>query len=133
MSDQIQIDIQNANSKGGVVIHPTQIASRVFLMQAEQNVDVTSAMEYGPLIPLFKPNEPKENRPSIWREEFVDEVINRMIKNKFNPEKDYVLVAGYTSGLIIWIVSILREWEDCDVIKFLMWNGKSRNYILMEM
>lgn len=112
------------------IINSTTInTARVFLLETAQNVDVTSAMEYGPLIPLFK-REQTNDKPSIWGEEFIDEFIYRLEQQNYNPEVDYLLIAGHMVPIAIWVASVTKEWDEARFVQLLLWSSGYGRYVV---
>lgn len=105
--------------------------ARVFLLEPGQNVDVSHSANFGILTPIF---EKKDFRPNVWSNEFADEFVRRLDEHKYNPNLDYMLIAGHMVPLTICVANIVREWGDeCDKIKFLLWDSKRFEYVPMEL
>jgi len=111
-------------------------SSRVFMLEQSQNVDVVPAFQYGPIIPLFKSttidrnnkSEKKIDRPSMWHtEEFADEIIKKLEEHNYNPETDYLLVAGHVVPLIIFTCTVVSQWENVQV---LFWSSGFQKYVV---
>lgn len=108
--------------------------SRVFILEQINNVDITAALEYGQLCALFKTFK-KENGKyyNIWEtEDFQDEIIKRLEELSYNPEIDYILVAGHMTSMVIFATTIISNF-DSDYAKFLLWNSKKQKYIVREL
>lgn len=128
-------DSQQANSQQQVNSQQIPIkrkTSRVFMLEETQNVDVTSAYEYGPIIPLFKYTnadcvDNKSDRPSIWKTgEFTREIIKRLEENDFDPENDYLLIAGHVVPTQMMSIAATIHWE---TIQFLFWSSYLGKYV----
>jgi len=114
---------------------------RVFMLEQSQNVDVKPAFEYGPIIPLFKSTngvgnstaqiKKKTDRPSMWdTEEFREEILKRLEQWDYDPEKDYLLIAGHTIPIVIFIATVVAEWENVQV---LFWSSGYEKYVVRKL
>lgn len=140
-------NINTNTSTNDVIITPKKIA-RVFLLEQTQNVDITPALEYGSIIPLFKSTNDgtetstvdstnksdksdksdKFDRPSQWdTKRFTQEIIKQLENNNYDPEVDYLLVAGHVIPLVIFTCSVVGQWEN---VQMLFWSSGYQKYVM---
>lgn len=115
-------------------INPKE-SGRVFLLEVSQNVDVGRALEYGPIVPLFKSTngdkKGKADRPSMWdTEEFKEQILKELEDHKYDPEKDYLLIAGHIIPIVIFVAAVVAEWENIHV---LFWSSGYKKYVVRKL
>lgn len=119
--------------------------SRVFVVEAVQNVPISSAEEFGKIVPLFEsaeiPNnrniegrsKPYSTRPSIWTEDengsptLIKDIIYKLEIFNYNPEKDYLLVAGHMIPTVILVTAAVIEYEK---VRVLFWSPDWKQYVV---
>ncbi len=107
---------------------------RVFILEQINNVDITSAFEYGQLCALFKTFRKEGGKYfNIWEtEDFQNEIIKKLEELKYNPKVDYILVAGHMTSMVVFAATIISSF-DTDYAKFLLWNSKKQKYVVKEL
>lgn len=116
--------------------------SRVFILEVAQNVNITLALEYGIIITLFQNTADNNNndndnnngdkkRISQWEtRKFGDEIIKRLEEYEYNPESDYILIAGHMISMTIMIAKVISEYyESHKYIKVLFWSSHFGRYV----
>lgn len=71
-------------------------------------LDLSSAETFGEIVYIFRPNE---RRPSIWDEAFRQEIVDRLTALRFNPTKDFFVVAGHMVPIVIATGIIVRLYD----------------------
>lgn len=86
-----------------------------------EDFDLSSAKKFGSLCFLF---ERGESHPSIWSDEFVDEIRDRLRRINFDPDSDFVLLVGSQVPIIRLVAMLSGEvhWNA------LAWNAAARSY-----
>jgi len=87
---------------------------RVFMLQPHK-VDISPAFEYGQVRFIFKKGE---NRPSIWSDDFVEEVLNRLEDEEFNPQVDFLLAAGNFVPVVRAFAAIAKRYTPTPKVLF---------------
>lgn len=123
-------------------ISETKHTSRVFVLEAVQNVPISSAEEYGKIVPLFEaaeiPGGTSEKklystRPSIWTEDengsptLIKDILHKLESYNYDPEKDYLLIAGHMIPVVILIAAAVIEYEKVQV---LFWSPDWKQYVV---
>lgn len=125
------------NSKN--IVSETKHTSRVFVLESVQNVPISSAEEYGKIVPLFEaaeiPGEKRcySTRPSIWTEDengsptLIKDILHKLESYNYDPEKDYLLIAGHMIPVVILIAAAIIEYEKVQV---LFWSPDWKQYVV---
>lgn len=79
---------------------------RVFMLLPNDK-DTRGAAGFGKLILLFQQDE---QRPSIWDSAFVDEAVRRLDLQNYDPDRDYLLVAGMMVPLVAMFTRLGFEY-----------------------
>lgn len=96
--------------------------ARVVLVE-ETNKDLGNAHIYGDVTVLM----PKaSHRPSIWEQEFIRHIEKRLNEIDFNPELDYLLVAGSQISTSTVIASLASKYSS---FKVLFWHASIKEYL----
>lgn len=97
--------------------------SRVYAIQPARrdDFDLSSAKKFGPLHFVF---ERGERHPSIWSDEYLHEVMHRLEKKGYDPERDFILLIGPQVPLfrVACSLSSRYHWQA------LAWNANAREY-----
>jgi hypothetical protein len=86
----------------------------VFVL-APTTLNISSAEEYGDLTYIYTTND---RMPSVFSLNFGVDALSRMEDNNYDPDRDYVLVAGVHVALIQWISVVISEHEWCRGLLF---------------
>lgn len=138
-SNDLNINVQhNMDATDNNIPLVPMNTGRVFMLEQSQNVDVKPAFEYGPIIPLFKSTngqnsnvKRKTDRPSMWdTDEFKKEILKRLEQYNYDPERDYLLIAGHFIPIVIFIATVVAEWENVQV---LFWSTGYEKYVIRKL
>lgn len=66
--------------------------ARSFVIE-KTTYDVTQASKFGEIVYVYSE---RERRSSIWSDDFVRDVLNRLSEADFDPSADYFVIAGST-------------------------------------
>lgn len=97
--------------------------SIVFVLE-QTEVDVSPAKEYGRIAHVFRPNE---RRPSIWTPEFREELLETFVEMGYDPENDYVVIAGRMVPLVKMVATLVAEYR---TIRVLFYVSSEERYIV---
>lgn len=92
--------------------------SKVFILEPPV-VNTAKADEYGERVILFPEGE---SRPSMWDRTFGDAVVERLVEEGFDPEKDYFLLVGAQVPTVLAIVAIVDQYGP---LRLLVFNARS--------
>jgi hypothetical protein len=85
--------------------------------------DVSAAEKYGKVTYVFGP---EYRRCSIWDDAFPATVMLRLRELGYNPEEDYLVIAGHVVPLVQAVVTCIVEWGHINVLFF---SATDRDYI----
>lgn len=95
---------------------------RVFAFERCEQ-DVSAAAKFGEVVYLF---DADGSRPSIWSDEFGEQVVKTLMNWRFNPDEDFILCTGKMVPLMMLSLTALAEFE---VINLLLYNSVEREYV----
>lgn len=97
--------------------------SQVIALKPPQrdDFDLTSAKKFGRIHFLF---EKGETHPSIWSEQFTEEIRARLQRINFCPNSDFVLLVGPQVPIIRLVAMLSSEMQ----WNALAWNAAARSY-----
>jgi hypothetical protein len=95
------------------------------MVMPHKNVDVSLAARFGKLVVLFPTGQ---ERPGFWDPELVEEALDRMWDQHFDPDKDYLLIAGHMAPVVRIACALAREQIRA---KALFWDSVSRHYVAL--
>lgn len=98
------------------------MGARVFSYEPQDKFDLGNAEGFGQIVYLYKN---KEARPNLFSKAFVDDVLDRLEISEFNPDKDYFLIVGGLTPLVLIASIMAKEYRD---IKLLVFNMVARLY-----
>ncbi len=117
-----------------------RLTSRVFIVEEVRNVPIESAEEFGTIVPLFESaviydKKLYSTRPSIWEEDedgkptLIDEILDKLEKYNYDPEKDYILIAGHMIPVVILVAAVVGFGE-YEQVKVLFWSPDWKQYVV---
>jgi hypothetical protein len=89
------------------------------LMPHDKNV--SRASEFGKIQLLF---DRSESRPSIWDMALYDEAIDRLAEEHYNPDQDYILVAGTMVPTVLFVAQLVAAHKKVKLLCFDMPSGE---------
>lgn len=92
---------------------------RVFVLEDNERFDTRSAETYGVRIFLNPPSSP------FTPEAFMGEVTKALETYHYDPDKDYILMAGPVQALALYIGTVMSEWLPINV---LLYHAPSEKY-----
>jgi len=92
---------------------------RVFVLEDNERFDTRSAEEYGARVFLNPSSSP------FTPEIFMSEVIKALETYHYDPDKDFILMAGPVQALALYIGTVMSEWLPINV---LLYHAPSEKY-----
>lgn len=86
-------------------------------------LDVSALYDHGDVAYVYAP---EDSRPSIWRPEYVEDVIKRMLKMGYDPTYDYFAVVGRMVPVVMVATSLAARWPEA---KMLYFSSTEREYV----
>lgn len=105
----------------------TEQRPRAFVLEPCRRIDVSRASKYGEILYIFERND---GRPSIWTDEFVIEAIERLKNTRYDPARDYFILAGSIVPLAKVVAALAAEYGH---VRALAFSATDRDYIQQEL
>lgn len=101
---------------------------KVFAMEPAEQFPFEKTKKYGDLVYLFN-----GQRPSIFAPDFVNACVDRLTECGYDPERDYLAVAGAMVGVTRMIGGAMAEWGDAPSARCLAYNRKTENWATLSL
>ena len=101
---------------------------RIFVFEPTR-LNIENARTYGEFVYIFG-SATSDHRASIWSPKFREQIIDRLTALAFDPEQDYILLAGNSVPLHIVVAALVAEYSSISAIAF---NAQSRTYVPIEL
>lgn len=99
--------------------------SRVFLFE-ESSFDVSKAADWGDIVYLHSlPN----HRPSIFEDNIISYLEDKLRKHRFNPELDYIAVTGQLNKVATLITAACNIRGSVNAVNLLCFDARSDSYL----
>lgn len=89
--------------------------SRVFALVPTSKLDVSTAHAFGDLRYLYTATNPL---PPVLSPTFGLDTLTALEDNDYDPDRDYILLAGPYAAMFQWIAAIISEHEWCQSLIF---------------
>jgi len=96
-----------------------KVVRRVFVLTNDERFDTRSAEEHGARIFLEPTTTP------FTAEEFMEEIVESLEKYLYDPEKDFILMAGPVQALALYVGTIMAEYAP---ITLLLYHAPTEKY-----
>jgi hypothetical protein len=87
------------------------------------SMDVSEASMYGDIKYVFAADE---SRPSIWRADFLHEVVRRLEHDKFDPREDFFVATGAFVPVVLVACELVARYGS---LRCLVFNSVDCNYV----
>jgi len=94
--------------------------ARVFML-APHDKNVSRAKRYGELEMIY---DRDESRPSIWDEAMYDEALERLAELDYDPNHDYILIAGTMVPVVTFVARLVAEYGQIKTLCYDMVSGE---------
>lgn len=88
--------------------------SKVFLIEPTRQ-DVSAAARFGEVVCLF---DGVVKRPSVWAKGYGDLVVDELVAQGFDSERDFIVTAGSTVSLVQVAAAMARRFEEFAMLLF---------------
>lgn len=95
------------------------MTSRVFMLMPHDK-NLSDARRFGELVMLY---DKRESRPSIWDPAFLLEALDRLQDYQYDPERDFVLLAGHMVPTVLFCCAIVQRWPKTRALCYDMISG----------
>jgi hypothetical protein len=96
---------------------------RAFILEPQEKLDLRPAKLWGDIVYIFAEYD---SRPSIWHQKLIDDAIGILQQYDYDPDKDYLIVAGAMVPLVMFVSAVCEVWR-CP--KVLYWDMRHRCYV----
>ena len=96
--------------------------SRAYMLTKHHNLDVELVDEHASLRYIFPSHD---GRPGFWDPRLVTEAIRRMRADGFDPDRDYLVVAGHMASTVRLAVAVADAWPSA---RGLFWDAIMKTY-----
>ncbi len=109
--------------------------SRVFLIEPTKHLDLAPALKYGELVTVFDPKSLQRRaadgsrvfRPSVFNpNEYGRTFLADLERHDFDPDSDYVIVAGGVIGITIAVTAVMLKYGRA---RLLVFNSTQNEYV----
>lgn len=101
---------------------------RVFLFaEVDSRLDLSDAERFGEIVKLY---EPSERLPNIFGPEFEEDIYQRLMRFRYDPEVDYFIVVGSLIPLFR-VATVLSTFDEVP-FKVLLFNAVTQSYTEVE-
>lgn len=105
------------------------MASKVFIPERPQNGSLErfkeAAKKYGELVVVVRR---EDSPPGVFTDKFVAYLLQRLKDEDFDPQRDYILIAGRSIQLALLVALISSK----DTVQLLGYNASTEEYIPLQ-
>lgn len=99
----------------------------LFEPPTSENIDISSAANFGRILYLFKPERGRKSRAGIWETDILcREILDRLIELDYEPTRDFLCISGHQVATSILIAITIREYGTVNALFF---DTRERSYV----
>lgn len=86
-----------------------------FVLDGNTRIDYSPATRYGDVKLVF---DQREEKPSIWSTLYYEHAVDRMVKQDYDPDLDYLVAAGSQVPLLLLVATLVAKFGQVNLLLF---------------